>query len=71
MNNFFDFTNLKVVADNILNVVKMIEFVFDMVENSVGKGEITGNKVFSTFLRMFSKFLFPRDDKPWDCLVKH
>ena len=47
----------------------MKEFVFDMVENSVGKGENGSNQDFSPFFRSFSKSFPPRDDKTCDCLV--
>ena len=42
-----DMTKLKAFADNKLKVVKMKIFIFDRVENTVGKGE---NAVYQHFL---------------------
>ena len=42
-----DQIKLKAFTDNKLNVIKMIIFVFDMVENMVGKGEIACTSNFS------------------------
>ena len=42
-------------------------YVFERVENIVGKGENTG---YQHFLTMFSKALILRDVKSCDCVVK-
>ena len=42
-----DQTELKAFADDKLSVTKMIIFVFDRVENIVGKGEIACTSNFS------------------------
>ena len=42
---------MKVFADNNLNMAEMMEFIFERVENIVGKGE---NAVYQHFL------LFPK-----------
>ena len=49
-----DWSKLKAFADDKLNVTKMLIFVFDKVENIVGKGEIVCTSNFS-FPTMFSK----------------
>ena len=46
-NNFFDLTKFKAFADDKLNVAKVMIYVFDRVENIVGKGE---NAVYQHFL---------------------
>ena len=38
-----DWANFKVFADDNLNVAKMVKLVFDMVENTTGKGENAGH----------------------------
>ena len=56
---FLDQTKLKAFTDYKLNVIKMTIFVFDTVENIVGKGEIacTSNFFFSrnVFKRLLSQ----------------
>ena len=57
-NKFWDQSNLKAFADNILNVVQMIICVTHSVENIVGKG---GNAGYQHFLHFpcFQKASFP------------
>ena len=54
---FLDHTKLKSFADDKLNVSKMIIFVFDRVENILGKGEIacTSNFSFSHIVFIFDR----------------
>ena len=42
-NKILDLSNFKAFADDNLRVAKMAKFVFDRVENIVGKGENAGN----------------------------
>ena len=52
---------MKEFADDKLNVTKMIVFVFDIVENIVGEGEIAcTTQAISPFPTMFSKSFFPQ-----------
>ena len=64
----FDQTELKVFADDNLNVTKMIISAFDRVENIVGKGEILLVQAISPFPTMFSKGFFPRLVKRCHCV---
>ena len=50
-----DLFKMKVFADDILNVTENLTFLFDRVENIVGKGERL--PAFSPFPTMFSKCL--------------
>ena len=43
-----------------MNVAEMMIYVFDLVENMVGKGENAGYQHFP-FPTMFSKAFFPRN----------
>ena len=63
-------TKLKAFADNKLNIAKMTISLYDRVENNVVKGENAGLPVFSPFPTMFSKVVFFRVAKSWDCVVK-
>ena len=47
-----------------------MEFVLEMVENIVGKGENAGYHHFLVFLTMFSKGLLYSVVKSQDCVVK-
>ena len=47
---------MKVFAEDNSNVVKMMDFVFDGVENIVRSREIVGEQDFSFFLRMSKSF---------------
>ena len=46
-------------------------FVFDRVENIVGKGENAGYQHFLLFSQIFSKGLFPRVVKSHDCVERN
>ena len=48
----------------------MMIFVFDRIENIVGKGENAGFLAFSPFPTMFSKGFLFKVVKNWDCVVK-
>ena len=48
----------------------MVKFVFDRVENIVGKGENTGCQQFLLFPQCFQKLSFFSVVKSWDCVVK-
>ena len=47
---------VRVSVDIKLNVAKLIAFVYDREENSVGKGENAGNQHFLLFLQSFLPF---------------
>ena len=53
--NILDMTKLKAFADDKLKVVKMEIFIFDRVENTVGKGENAVYKHFLLFPQCFPK----------------
>ena len=50
---FWDQSNLKAFADNILNVVQMMICVTDWIENIVAKGENAGYQHFLLFPQCF------------------
>ena len=52
--NFMDWTKVKAIADDKMNVAKIMISVFDMVKNIMGKGENAGYQHFSHFPKMFS-----------------
>ena len=56
--NLVELSNIKAVADNNSNMVKMKTFAFDRVENIVGKGENAGNQHFLLFPQCFQKPTF-------------
>ena len=68
-NEISNLSRLKAFADYRMNVVQMMNYVFDRAENIVGKGENAGY-AFSPFPIMFSKGLFLRGVKSRDCVVK-
>ena len=51
-------TKLKTLADEKINVAQMITSVFDMVENTVGKGENAGYQHFLLFPQCVRKAFF-------------
>ena len=53
----FDQTKLKALADDKLNATKMIDSVFDRVENIVGNGEIACTSNFSFSHNVFKRLL--------------
>ena len=59
---------LEALADDKLNITKMIISVFDRVENIVGKGEIACTSNFSFLPAMFSKGFFCRVVKRCHCV---
>ena len=61
---------LKVFADDKYNIAKMKIYLFDRVENTVGKGENAGNQYFLLFPTVFSKAFFAWVIKSLDCVVK-
>ena len=65
-----DVTKLRAFAGNKINVAQMMIFVFDRVENIVGKGENAGYQHFLLFPTMFSKCFFLGVVKSPDCEVK-
>ena len=65
-----DCSKLKAFADDKIKVFEMMIFVFDRVENIVGKGENAGYQHFLLFPTMFSKGLFVKVVKSRDCVVK-
>ena len=62
-------TKLKAFADDMFNVARLMIFVFDRVENIVGKGENADLSAFSPFPIMFSKALYFRFAITRLCLV--
>ena len=54
-----------------LNVTQMMEYVFDEIENTVGKGENAGYQHFFLFPIMFSKHFILRVVKTCDCVIKN
>ena len=57
---FLDWWKLNALADDKLNVTKMIISVFDRVENIVGKGEIACTSNFSFSHNIFKRLLSQR-----------
>ena len=53
-----DWTKFKAFANDKLNVVKIIIFVFDRVENIVGNGENAGYQHFFLLPQCFQKASF-------------
>ena len=53
-------SEFKASADDKFGVAKIVGFVFERVENIMGKGENTGYQHFLLFLVV----------KSWDCVVK-
>ena len=48
-----DMTKLKAFADDELGLAKMTIYLYDGVENTVGKGGNAGNQYFLLFLKCF------------------
>ena len=65
-----DWSKLKALADDKIKVLKMIIFVFDSVENILGKGENAGYQHFLLFPQCFQKASFLGVVKSRDCVVK-
>ena len=58
-----DWSKLKAIADNNLNVAKMIISLYDRVENIMGKGENAGYQHFLLLPQCFQKASFPEASK--------
>ena len=54
-NKFLDWSKLKELADDKINVTENFNFVLGTVENIVGKGENAGYQHFLLFLQCFQK----------------
>ena len=52
---FLDWSRLKALADDKINVTEKLKFVFGRVENIVGKGENAGDRHFLLFPQRFQK----------------
>ena len=66
-----DWSKLKAFADDIFKGTEIIVFVFDSVENIVGKGENAGYQHFLLFSQYFQKAsLILRVVKSRDCVVQ-
>ena len=57
--NFFEWIKLKALAEDNLDITEIVIYVFNRVENILGKGENAGYQHFLFFLTMFSKDIFP------------
>ena len=68
-NYFLNWIKFKAFADDKLNVAKIVTYVFDRVENIMGKGENAGYQHFLLFPRCFQK-AYLRVFKSQDCVVK-
>ena len=55
LHQIFDMIKLKASEDDKLNVVRMTTFLFDRVENKVGKGKMLVISIFSFFYKCFQK----------------
>ena len=53
-----DRSELKVFADDTINVTKQLKFVLGRAGNTVGKGENAGYQHFLLFSQCFQKFSF-------------
>ena len=54
---------MKAFANNKIRLLKMIIFVFDRVENIVGKGDIAGHQHFLLFSQCLQKAFYCRSLK--------
>ena len=61
-------TSLNITISKRLNDALVMEFVFNLVENIVGKGENPGYEHFLLFPLCFQKGLYIRVDKTEDCV---
>ena len=69
-NKFWDWSKLKALADEKLNVTEKLKYVLGRVENIVGKGENAGSQHFLQFPPRFQKASFKGSLKSLDCVVK-
>ena len=58
-----DMAKLKAFADDIEHITQVMIFIFDMVENIVGKGETAVYQHFFPFLQCFQKAFLSRSVK--------
>ena len=65
-----DVTKLKAFADDKLNVAKIMIFLFDRAENTVGKGENASYQHFLLFPQCFPKLSCLGVVKSRVCMVK-
>ena len=68
---FLDWSNVKELADNKIDVTEILKFLVGRVENIVGKGENAGYQHFLLFSTVFSKGFITRVVKGQDCVVKN
>ena len=54
-----DLTKFKAFADNKTILIKKLKFIWERVENTVGKGENAGYQHFLLLLQCFQKLSFP------------
>ena len=64
-----DLTKSKAITDDISNVVKKAEVVFDRKENNAEKGKKCWIPTFPPFLTMFSKAFFVKVVQSCDCIL--
>ena len=62
-NKILDWSKLKALADDKINVTEKVKYVLGRAENIVGKGENAGYQHFLLFLACFQKASFPRSLK--------
>ena len=65
-----DWSKFKALADDKIKVLKMMIFVFDRVENIMGKEGNAGYQLFLLFPQFFHKAFYFRVVKSRDCVVK-
>ena len=65
LTKILDWSKLKALADDKINVAEMITSVSERVENIVGKGENAGYQHFLFFLQCFQNLSFPEVSKVW------
>ena len=56
-NKVLDWSKLKALADDKINVTEKLNFVLGKVENIVGKGENAGTSIFSFSYNVFKRLL--------------
>ena len=66
----YDWSKLKAFADDRINVTEKLKFVLGKVKNNEGKGKNAGYQHFLPLSTMFSKGVFFKIVKSWDCVVK-
>ena len=61
---FSDWSKLKALADDTINVIEKLKFILVRVENNVGK-ENAGYQLFLLFPQCFQKFFYTGSLKNW------